>query len=240
MMAKRARSNQPRQFRNIFDSMNITLKHIEPLTANQELAFKGFEENHCMLLLGSAGSGKSYQAVWDVLRKIEQGKLRKLIIVRTPIESSKSIGALPGDLEMKSAAFAEPYVGIVNELFGRDDAWGILVKHGVIEFMLTSHIRGITLDHCGIVFDEIQNASFGELSTVMTRAGKNALIHFCGDFHQSDLKQRDRALHLFTVILDRMPEFRTVVFTINDCVRSGLARSFLINQYAIYGDDIIS
>ena len=239
-MAKRKQVTNFNQFRNIFDSISLTLNHIQPLTSNQELAFEGFEQNNCMLLLGSAGTGKSYQATYDILRKIEQGKLRKLVIVRTPIESSKSIGALPGDLDMKSAAFAEPYIGIVNELFGRDDAWGILTKHGIIEFMLTSHIRGITLDHCGIVFDEIQNASFGELSTVITRAGKNALIHFCGDFHQSDLKQRDRALHLFTVILDRMPEFRTVVFTIHDCVRSGLARSFLINQYAIYGDKVIS
>lgn len=237
---KRKSSNQPRQFRNVFDSISLTLNHIKPLTPNQELAFDGFDQDKCMLLLGSAGTGKSYQAVYDILRKVEQGRLRKLVIVRTPIESSKSIGALPGSLEDKAAAFAEPYIGIVNELFGRDDAWGILVKHGIIEFMLTSHIRGITLDHCGIVFDEIQNASFGELSTVITRAGRNSLIHFCGDFHQSDLKERDRALHLFTVILDRMPEFRTVVFTIHDCVRSGLARSFLINQYAVYGDKVVS
>jgi phosphate starvation-inducible protein PhoH len=236
---KRKVSNQPRQFRNVFDSINLIMNTIKPLTDNQSTAFKGFENGSCMLLLGSAGSGKSYQAIYHALKDIEQGKARKLIIIRSAVPT-RDQGFLKGSLEEKEQAYTIPYQGIINELFGRGDAWALLVKHNIIEFMSTSYIRGITLDNCVIVFDEIQNANFGELSTIMTRVGKNTLVHFCGDFHQSDLKQKDRALHLFTVILDRMPECRTVEFTINDCVRSGLARSFLINQYAIYGNEVIN
>ena len=237
-MAKRKPQQQPRQFRNIFDSISLTLNHIKPLTGNQETAFEGFEQDKCMLLLGSAGTGKSYQATYDILRKIEQGKLRKLVIVRSPVQT-KEIGHMPGGIEDKASFYTDPYVSIVNELFGRDDAWGILTKHGIIEFRLTSFIRGITLDYCGIVFDECQSATLNELITVITRAGKNTIVHFTGDFAQSDLKTKDRVLSKFTCILERMPEFHCVYFTIYDCVRSGLARSFLLAQHSIYGDDVI-
>jgi phosphate starvation-inducible protein PhoH len=223
---------------SVFEHLNLELKHISPVTNNQKLAFDEFNNNYCMLLLGSAGTGKSFIGIYNILRDIELGKLHKLIIIRSAVPT-KDIGFMPGDLDMKAAVYMEPYINIVNELFGRADAWGILFKHGIIDFMLTSFIRGITLDHCGIIFDEIQNATFNELSSVITRAGKNTKTHFVGDFHQSDLKERDRALHLFTKILDRMPEFRSIVFSIDDCVRSGLAKSFLLAQHSVYGDKIM-
>lgn len=235
---KRQKAGQTKQALNVFEHLNLELKEIKPLTHNQELAFSGFENDNCMLLLGSAGTGKSFQAVYHSLRDIAEGKANKLIIIRSPV-TARDVGHLPGTLEDKAAVFEDPYVNIINELFGRADAYGILKKHNVIEFMLTSHVRGITIDYARIIFDEIQNASFNELSTILTRAGKNTVVHFCGDFHQTDLKERDRALHLFTVILDKMPEFRSVIFTIHDCVRSGLARSFLFAQHKIYGDSLV-
>ena len=156
-----------------FEHLNLELKQISPMTDNQALAFNGFADDNCMLLLGSAGTGKSFLGIYNVLRDIQFGRLRKLIIVRSAV-SSRDIGHLPGTLEDKIAVFTEPYINIVNELFGRADAWGILIKHGIIEFTITSFKRGVTLDYCGIVFDEIQNATFNELSTIITRAGKYA------------------------------------------------------------------
>jgi phosphate starvation-inducible protein PhoH len=231
-------SNQPRQFRNIFDSINISIKTIKPLTDNQALAFEGFEKGKCMLLLGSAGSGKSYQAIYHGLKDIEKGKARKLIIVRSAVPT-RDQGYLPGSLADKEEAYTLPYQGIVNDLFGRDDAWGLMRKHGIIEFMSTSYIRGITLDNCVIVFDECQSASLNELITIITRAGKNTVVHYTGDYAQSDLKNKERVLSKFTTILELMPEFCTICFSINDCVRSGLARSFLLAQHKVYGDEVI-
>jgi phosphate starvation-inducible protein PhoH len=232
------RKSQHKIVSSIFEHHNLELKTISPLTDNQKLAFTEFTNNNCMLLLGSAGSGKTFQAIYHVLKDIELGKIRKLIIVRSAVPT-KDIGFLPGTLDDKALAYTDPYVSIINELFGRDDAYGILSKHNIIEFMLTSFIRGITLDHCGIIFDECQDASLNELITVITRAGKNTIIHYTGDYAQSDLKHRDRVLPKFVAILNKMPEFRSVYFTINDCVRSGLARSFLIAQHQVYGDEII-
>lgn len=238
MIKNKRNRTTSRKSTSIFEHLNLELREIKPLTDNQELTFDGFINGNCMLLLGSAGTGKSFQAVYHSLRDIAEGRANKLIIVRSPV-TAVQLGFMPGNLAEKGEVFEDPYVNIVNELFGRADAYGILKKHNIIEFMLTSHVRGITIDYARIVFDEIQNSSFNELSTLITRAGKGTLTHFCGDFHQTDLKERDRALHLFTVILDKMPEFRSVVFTIHDCVRSGLARSFLFAQHKIYGDALV-
>lgn len=238
-MSRKQRSKSSTKFRNIFQHCNLTLTKIQPLTTNQATAFSYFNDNHNLLLLGKAGSGKTYQAIYHALRDIEQGKARKLILVRSPVPT-KDIGHLPGTLMEKANVYELPYAVIVNELFGRDDAYQSLVKHNVIEFMLTSYIRGLTLDNCIIIYDEIQNASINEASTIITRAGKNTKVHFCGDIAQCDLiRKSDRRINLFLNILQNMPEYRTVYFDIDDIVRGGLTKSFLTTQHELYGDEII-
>jgi phosphate starvation-inducible protein PhoH len=225
---------------NLFDSLNLELRHISPKTPNQELAFEGFEQNKCMMLLGSAGSGKTMLSIYSALKDIKDGKAAKLVIVRSAVATA-DIGFLPGDLEAKGAAYEEPYVDIVNNLFGRGDAWGLLVKHDIITFRLTAYIRGITIDNAVVVYDEFQNGDLNQLAGIITRAGKNTKIHFCGDTAQSDIINKSkRVVGRFITILNTMPEYRSVVFTIDDVVRSGLAKSYLMAQHRLYGDEIIT
>jgi len=66
----------------------------------------------------------------------------------------------------------------------------------------------------------------------MTRVGENCKIMFCGDVAQTDLvKTNDKNGILdFQKIIARMPEFDLVEFGVDDIVRSGIVRSYLISK----------
>ena len=110
--------------------------------------------------------------------------------------------------------------------------YGNLKGQGTISFWSTSFIRGTTLDNCIIIVDESQNLNFHELDSIITRVGQDAKIIFCGDVQQTDLvktNEKNGVLN-FMSILQTMDEFSMVEFGIQDIVRSGLIRSYLISK----------
>ncbi len=105
-----------------------------------------------------------------------------------------------------------------------------------VKFWSTSFIRGTTLDKAIILIDESQNLNFHELDSIITRVGEDSRIVFCGDATQTDLiKQNEKnGIHDFMKIIQQLPElFATIEFNINDIVRSGLVREYLIRKMAM-------
>ena len=119
---------------------------------------------------------------------------------------------------------------IFTELFGRGDAYEYLKQKNFVEFISTSFIRGTTLNDCIVVVDEIANLTIHELDSVITRAGKNCKMVFCGDFRQSDFtRYEDRAgLKDFMKIINKMKSFSFVEFDENDIVRSNMVKEYII------------
>jgi predicted ribonuclease YlaK len=112
--------------------------------------------------------------------------------------------------------------------------YGNLKSQESIKFWSTSFLRGTTLDNSIIIVDECQNLNFHELDSIITRVGDNSRIMFCGDATQSDLtknNERDGILN-FMKIIQRMPEFESIEFGIEDIVRSGLVKSYIVNKIA--------
>jgi phosphate starvation-inducible protein PhoH len=108
--------------------------------------------------------------------------------------------------------------------------YGNLKLQGTISFWSTSFIRGTTLDKSIIIVDEMQNLSFHELDSIITRVGEDSKIMFCGDATQSDLiKTNDRnGIIDFLKILRVMPSFELIEFGVDDIVRSGLVKEYII------------
>ena len=105
-----------------------------------------------------------------------------------------------------------------------------------VKFWSTSFIRGTTLDKAIILIDESQNLNFHELDSIITRVGEDSRIIFCGDATQTHLiKQNEKnGIHDFMKIIQQLPElFATIEFNINDIVRSGLVREYLIRKMAM-------
>ena len=101
---------------------------------------------------------------------------------------------------------------------------------GTIGFWSTSFIRGTTLDNAIIIVDEFQNLNFHELDSIITRIGENSKIMFCGDATQTDLVKTNEKNGIvdFMRILNVMPSMEVIEFGVEDIVRSGLCKEYLV------------
>jgi phosphate starvation-inducible PhoH-like protein len=184
------------------------------------------------LLHGSAGTGKSYMAIYFALKAVLEPDsiYKKIIIVRSTVQARQQ-GFLPGDIDEKMAPFEHPYVDICAELTNNKAAYEKLKETGKIEFMSTSFMRGETLRDAIVVFDETQNTTFQELSTVITRIGTGTKLFVLGDTKQDDLVQNKNDVSGFRDFINvtrLMEDFRSFKFTSDDIVRSPFVKSFIV------------
>ena len=213
------------------------LRDIEPLTENQQKLFESYSEGKNIIAYGAAGTGKTfitlYNALCDVLDP--STPYEKIYIVRSLV-STREIGFLPGDHEDKSTLYHIPYKNIVKYMFELPSAadfemlYGNLKAQETISFWSTSFIRGTTFDRAIIIVDEFQNLNFHELDSIMTRVGENTKIMFCGDATQTDLiKQNERnGIVDFMIVLRLMSSTDIIEFGVEDIVRSGLVKEFIL------------
>ena len=207
------------------------LKTISPLTDNQRKFFELYSTSQAMLLHGLAGTGKSYIALYKALEEVlnKSTTYEKVVVVRSAVPS-REIGFLPGDEREKTEVYQLPYIEICEDLFNRTDAFQRLQEQKSINFMVTSFVRGITLDNSVIIVDECQNMTDMELNSIITRVGDRSKIIFCGDFRQTDLyKKTDiSGLKKFMIIADMMPSFKVIEFEVEDIVRSDLVKEYIL------------
>ena len=78
----------------------------------------------------------------------------------------------------------------------------------------------------------MQNLTFHELDSVITRIGENCKIIFCGDFHQSDFRFEDErdGLPKFINLIEQLKDFSTINFDWKDIVRSGIVRDYIMTK----------
>ena len=200
----------------------LSLAEIEPLTKNQ---LEAFESDKNLILHGIAGTGKTFISCYLAFDDMVKGVYNNLVIIRSAVPT-RDIGFLPGNEKEKASVYEEPYKEIALELFQRGDAYEILKTKGLVHFMTTSFVRGITLKDAVIMVDECQNMSFHELDSIITRVGTNCRVIFCGDFRQSDLKTN--GLESFMEILKNMGAFEFIDFEIKDIVRSEFVKDYII------------
>lgn len=205
----------------------------EPITKNQKIAYDAWDEGDNLVLCGSAGTGKTFIGMYLGLESVldKSWEQNKLVIVRSVVPT-REMGYLPGSIEEKVDAYTAPYRAITNELFNDRHAFDMLESQGQLTFMSTSFIRGITLDDCVLLIDEMQNLTFHELDSIITRVGRNTKVIFSGDYYQSDLtKESDKngVLH-FMNIMEQLKDFSVIEFNWTDIVRSGFVRDYIMTK----------
>jgi len=214
-------------------NQKFSMRKISPLTPTQGDLFESYREGYNVAAIGTAGTGKTmcamYLALSDVLNK---GGYEQVIVIRSAVQTREQ-GFMPGSKQQKEAVFEAPYTDIVNDLFGRGDAYQILKTKGMVKFMTSSFVRGLTFDNAIIIVDECQSMTYHELDTIITRVGESSKIIFCGDTKQNDLEiSRNRAdvsgLAEFLRVLNRVKSFETIQFTPEDIVRSGLVKEYIL------------
>ena len=212
---------------------------IEPLTPNQVKAFKAYEKNKSLVLAGSAGTGKTFMALSMALEDVldKETSFDKVVIVRS-IVPTRDIGFLPGNEEEKKDAYTGPYRSAFTELFEDPEAWDKLKNSHKVEFLSTSFIRGMTLQNSVVIIDEMQNLTFHELDSVITRIGQNCKFIMCGDYYQSDFdKERDKnGILKFLEIIEQLRNFEVIEFTWEDIVRSDFVRDYIMTKEMLEKD----
>ena len=205
------------------------LQRIKPLTPAQEHMFLAYEHGQHVVGYGSAGTGKSYVALYLALRDLLNYRTNKqaLIIVRSAVPT-RDIGFLPGTLEEKMAVYEQPYADIFADLLGVPDAYDEQKRYGGVEFHTTSFLRSLTWNDCIIVVDECQSMTFHEINSVVTRVGENSRVILLGDFSQTDLLHERSGMAKMLRVAEKMHEFTLVKFNNDDIVRSPFVKAWLI------------
>jgi len=243
-MARKKKADQPigvgltsKQMKRKKPINTDMMRDIEPLTDNQKKLFESYKKGKNLVAYGAAGTGKTFITLYNALQEVldPSTPYDKIYIVRSLV-ATREIGFLPGDHEDKSSLYQIPYKNMVKYMFEMpSDAdfqmlYGNLKGQDTIDFWSTSFIRGTTLDRAIIIVDEFQNLNYHELDSIITRIGTDTKIMFCGDATQTDLiKQNERnGIHDFMQILRIMPSVDIIEFGVEDIVRSGLCKEYLL------------
>src|SRR5574343_502214 len=207
------------------------IARIKPLTNNQMETFREWAQGQHLVLDGYAGVGKTFLAMFLALQTVldPDSDQDKIVIIRSAVQS-RDIGFLPGTEEEKNAAYEKPYQQICDQLFRWKNSYTNLKEIGVIDFQNTSFLRGTTFDNSIVIFDEFQNTNEVESDTVATRLGDNSRLIICGDDIQNDLGSKSGAKG-FLNILRRMDAVSFIEFGLDDIVRSGFVKEYLIAKY---------
>jgi phosphate starvation-inducible PhoH-like protein len=208
------------------------IKSIQPMTRHQGDVFNGWGDGVNFTLSGSAGTGKTLIATYLALQDLfeQNGLYKKIVFIRSAVPT-REIGFLPGTQEEKMEVYETPYMQIFDFLFKKKQQYKFMKEAGLVEFHSTSFLRGQTFDDCIIILDEAAGLTYHEISTVLTRIGNNTKIVVIGDVKQNDLLYKKNDVSGFAKFLkvsSRIPSMRQVTFNIQDIVRSGFVKEFLI------------
>lgn len=206
-----------------------TQKSAAPLTAKtpaQGEYIDAIKQNDQVVCLGPAGTGKTYIAASLAADALMSKRVNQIIITRPNVGAGDSLGFFPGTLEEKMAPWVAPLTEVMKERMGRghyEEAFGKTIRVVPLET-----IRGESFNNSFIIFDEAQNATLHQLKAFVTRQGLNSTSIINGDVRQTDLGEGSGLLKLIEIIRKRSLSVPVVEFGIDDIVRSGICRDWVV------------
>ena len=210
--------------------LKSNLKRIDFLTATQKAYYTTIRTNSISFATGYPGTGKTFVACYAGLKALTEGRVSRIVITKPCVEvGSDSLGALPGDMEEKMAPFIRSIEECLSAIVGHE-ATKRYRASGQIEILPLNHMRGLTLDNAFVIADEMQNSTYLQLKTFLTRIGNNTTYVINGDLGQKDI-DHPSGLVVFLQILDGLPGVGVVDFKLNDIVRSGMLKELMIRIY---------
>ena len=143
-----------------------------------------------------AGFGKTYIALAAALHLVLQEKTyKKIYVVKPNIEIGEKLGFLPGDMHEKMDPYFKPIKDLIlklhelrdaNRLFIDPKAPTLSFNPKFIEMIPINFMRGMNLDNCVVIYDEIQNLDRNETRVCLSRLGENVKCICTGDTRQVD------------------------------------------------------
>lgn len=181
-----------------------------------------------VFLNGPAGCSKSLLAVYCALKMLNTKRITEIVYVRSIVESAtRSLGSLPGESDEKFRPFAVPLVDKLDELLAEHEIKKLFEDERLKPIPI-NFLRGASFNVNCVIADEMQNAVFSEIQTVMTRMGQFSKLLICGDPAQSDLHSGKSGFtdvyNAFNTEEAREQGIFCVEFTEDDIMRSELCK----------------
>jgi phosphate starvation-inducible PhoH-like protein len=198
-----------------------------PKTERQEDYIDAIKDFQQVIVLGPAGTGKTFIAATVAADLYELGKIDKIILTRPNVAAGKSIGFFPGSLEEKMAPWMAPVIDVLSNRMEKG-AFETAYKSGNIEVVPFETMRGRSFNNAFVILDEAQNTSPHEMKMFLTRIGENCKVIINGDIMQSDLNESSglsKAIHMAKKYMLPVP---VIEFDVDDIVRSDLCRAWII------------
>ena len=199
---------------------------IQPLTDRQAQYLDALASNAQVIVLGPAGTGKTFIAGTRAADQLRQRRISKVIITRPNVPSGRSLGFFPGTLEEKIAPWVAPLTETMKERMGAA-AFEIACKTGDIEVVPFEVMRGRTFKNCLVILDEAQNTTTSEIKMFLTRIGDDCQVIINGDVSQTDLRETSGLRTIIHLVKSRMMPIPIVEFTLDDIVRSGICAEWV-------------
>ena len=184
---------------------------------------------------GPAGSSKSLLATYCSLKMLNEKRVSDIIYIRSAVESSDSkLGFLPGDADEKLHFYNLPFIEKLDELLPRSEV-DRLEKEKRISMYPVNYARGMSWSAKAIIFDESQNSTLKEITTVLTRLGQFSKCFVLADPMQTDLPHSkaggfEKCFTLFNNEESKQQGIYTFEFQEEDIMRSDLVR-FLVKKF---------
>ncbi len=174
-----------------------------------------------VIVLGPAGTGKTWVAATYAADLYRRGAVEKIILTRPNVPVGRSLGFFPGSLEDKFAPWAVPVTDAIRDRLG-GGAYKIAVKRGDIELVPFEVMRGRSWNNAFVLLDEAQNATPAEIKTFLTRIGEDCTVVVNGDVSQCDLHETSGLATVISLVRSRGLPVPVIEFGLDDIVRSGV------------------
>ena len=213
----------------------ITVKNVGLTEKQKSLVRLSLDErNKVIFISGPAGSTKTFMAVYCALKQLKRNEELDLLYVRTVIESAeKGLGFLPGDLHEKLNPYMAPLDDKLRELIPPNSGLvDELVQKERVQAMPVNFLRGSNWINKVVVADEAQNFTFKELTTLLTRIGRDSMLFVCGDYMQSDINGKSGFKDMFDLFNDEVSRengIQCFSFGFDDILRSEIL-SYIIKK----------
>jgi phosphate starvation-inducible PhoH-like protein len=209
------------EFQNSKFEAERALPPLKPLNAMQATYLDALRTSPQVVVLGPAGTGKTWIAATHAADLFRNGCIDKIILTRPNVPCGRSLGYFPGTLEDKFAPWAAPVVEAIKQRIGKA-AYEIALKKGDIELVPFEVMRGRSWKNAFVLFDEAQNSTTAEIKTFLTRIGEDCTVVINGDVNQCDLDQTSGLRTVIHMIKSQMLPVPVIEFTRDDIVRSGV------------------
>ena len=202
---------------------------IRPLNANQADYLDALYASPQVIVLGPAGTGKTWIAATHAADLYRARRVGKIVLTRPNVPCGRSLGFFPGSLEEKFAPWAYPVLEAIKERIGVA-AYDIALKKKDIEMVPFEVMRGRSWRDAFVLLDEAQNSTPAEIKMFLTRIGEDCKVVVNGDVSQCDLDQASGLRVVLDLVAKRCLPVPVIEFTLADIVRSGIcamwARAF--------------